>query len=99
MPLRVKISTRAATQIARAAQWWEDNRPAASGAVATDLAECFALLQLQPGIGTRIAEGRDPLVRRLYLGRVGYFVYYKVVGAELRVLAFWHASRAAQPKL
>jgi hypothetical protein len=38
-------------------------------------------------------------VRRLFLSRVGYFVYYKAEGGFLHVLAFWHSSRENQPVL
>lgn len=61
--------------------------------------ESVALLAEQPGIGAEYAGARTPGVRRLYLGRVRYFVYYKATPTELRVLAFWHASRGNQPVL
>jgi hypothetical protein len=35
----------------------------------------------------------------LFLGRVVYFIYYRVVGDSLHVLAFWHSSRERQPSL
>jgi hypothetical protein len=38
-------------------------------------------------------------VRRLFLKRVGYFIYYKADPGELRVLAFWHAGREHPPVL
>jgi plasmid stabilization system protein ParE len=99
MPLRVKISARAALQIRRAAEWWLQNRPAAPGAVAKDIGESVALLAEQPGIGAKYEGARTPGVRRLFLGRIGYFVYYKVNGETLEVLALWHASRGEQPRV
>jgi hypothetical protein len=33
------------------------------------------------------------------LGRVRYFIYYKVENGTLHVLALWHASREHQPVL
>lgn len=38
-----------------------------------------------------------PGVRRLYLSRIGYFVYYQTDGESLNVLSFWHSSREHQP--
>jgi hypothetical protein len=38
-------------------------------------------------------------VRRLFLSRVGFFIYYKADKDFLHVLAFWHASREHQPYL
>ncbi len=99
MPLRVKISARAANEIRRAAQWWLENRPAAPGAIATDTAESIALLAEQPGIGAKYEGSCTPGVRRLFLSRVGYFLYYRADGPDLKVLALWHSSREHQPRL
>jgi plasmid stabilization system protein ParE len=99
MALRVKISARAASQVGRAAQWWLENRPSAPGAIGKDVGETIALLSEQPGIGSRYEGSRTSGVRRLYLGRIGYFLYYRVAGDALEVLAFWHARRGRQPKL
>ena len=99
MTLGVKISLRAAAQVRRAAEWWESNRPGALGAIASDFGVAVALFAEQPGIGAKYEGWRASDVRRLFLGRVGYFVYYKVEGNSLHVLAFWHASRGNQPAL
>jgi plasmid stabilization system protein ParE len=99
MPLRVKISARAAAQIHKAAEWWADNRPAAPGAVRKDIGESVALLAEQPGIGSRYEGARTPDVRRLFVGRIGYFVYYRATADTLEVLAVWHARREKQPVL
>jgi plasmid stabilization system protein ParE len=102
MALRVKISARAADQVRKAAHWWAENRPGAPGAIAADFAESVALLAEQPGIGAKYAGTRTSGVRRLFLNRVGYFIYYNdynADGGSLQVLAFWHASREHQPVL
>jgi len=44
MTLRVKIPACTALQIRRAAEWWAENRPAAPGAVRTDIGDALALL-------------------------------------------------------
>lgn len=99
MPLRARIAARAANQVRTTAQWWAENRPSAPGAIGADFAEAVALLAQQPGIGAEYKGSRTPGVRRLFLNRVGYFVYYKPEGGELKVLAFWHASREHQPSV
>lgn len=99
MALRVKISARAAMQTRRAAEWWQQNRPAAPGAVARDVGESVALLAEQSGIGAKYDGARTPGVRRLFLGRIGYFLYYRVSDEALEVLALWHASREEQPRV
>jgi plasmid stabilization system protein ParE len=99
MPLRVKIAARAANQVRKAAHWWAGNRPSAPGAIGADFAEAVALLAQHPGIGAEYQGSRAPGVRRLFLNRVGYFVYYKAEAGELKILAFWHASRENQPSV
>ena len=99
MALRVKISAQAASQVRKAAEWWAQNRPAAPGALRADFGEAVALLAEQPGIGAKYKGARTPGVRRLFLGRVRYFIYYKAEGDTLHVLALWHASREHQPAL
>ncbi len=99
MALRVKISLRAAEQVRKAGEWWATNRPAAPGAIGADFGEAISLLAEQPGIGAKYEGSRTPGVRRLFLGRVSYFVYYKAEDGSLNVLAFWHSSRGHQPSL
>jgi plasmid stabilization system protein ParE len=99
MTVRVKVSARAASQIRKAAEWWAENRPAAPGAVRTDLGEALALLAQQPGIGTAYEGARTKGVRRLLVGRIRYFIYYRVTPDTLEVLAVWHVSRGKQPSL
>lgn len=38
-------------------------------------------------------------VRRLLVGRIQYFIYYRATPDTLEVLAVWHASRGKQPAL
>lgn len=99
MTLGVRISARAAAQIRRAAAWWAENRLSAPGAIANDFEESVALLAEQPGIGSKYSGTRACQVRRLYMGRVGYFNYYRATSDTLEVLALWHASRGHQPRL
>ena len=99
MTLRVKVSARAASQIRRAAAWWAENRPAAPGAVRTDIGDALALLAEQPGLGASYEGARTQGVRRLLVGRIRYFVYYRATPNTLEVLAVWHVSRGKQPSL
>ena len=99
MPLHIKVSARAAAHIRQAAEWWAENRPAAPGAVRTDIGEALALLAQQPGIGVAYKGGSAKNVRRLLIGRIRYFIYYRVTSETLEVLALWHMSRGKQPLL
>lgn len=93
MALRVNISAHAASQIRKAAEWWVENRPAALGAVRTDIGEALTLLAQQPGFGATCEGARTKSVRRLLLGRIRYFIYYRVIPDAPEMLAVWHVSR------
>ena len=69
------------------------------GAIAHDIDESIALLSEQPGIASKYAGTRAGQVRRLYMSRVGYILYYRATSDGLEVLAFWHARRGRQPRL
>ena len=97
--LTVEITPRAALHIESAARWWAGKRLAAPDAIRVDLEEALNLLEHQPGIGARSKSVRYRNLRRLYLSRVKYHVYYRVAGGKLVVLAFWHASRGSGPVL
>ncbi len=99
MALDIRIKPRAAREIERAAEWWARNRLAAPGAVRKDVEAAVALLVEEPGIGTKVETPRSDVVRRLYLPRVKYFVYYRVRGRFLEIVAFWHSSREEGPSL
>ena len=89
----LRISRRAASEIERAELWWLKNRSSAPQALREDLSGVFRLLLQRPGIGVRVANAKLPGVRRLTLGRVRYYVYYRIRESELVVLALWHTSR------
>jgi plasmid stabilization system protein ParE len=99
LTLIVRIKPRAVREIHAAAQWWQENRPAASGALEMDLRAALELLSVQPQIGVRVENARDPKTRRLYLARVKYFVYYRPRGKYLEIVAFWHAARGHEPSV
>ena len=98
-PLRIEIADDARAQIAAAAAWWAENRPSAPGAVLQDLDRILGLLSVQPGMGTRARRAKVSGVRRVTLNRIRYYVYYRVVGDSLQVLALWHTSRGEGPSV
>ena len=97
MALIVRVKPRAERQIDAAALWWSENRPAAPGAIRSDLKAALDALAEQPGIGTLVENSRDAEARRLYLARTRYFVYYRPRGPYLEVVAFWHSGRERGP--
>ncbi len=99
MAIGVRIARRAAFEIERAERWWVENRPAAPDAFRADLKGAFTLLARQPGVGVKVGNTRLSGVRRLHLGRIRYFVYYRVRNEELVVLAVWNSNRGKVPTL
>lgn len=97
MLLQVRIKPRAARQIEAAVAWWSMHRHAAPGAVLNDLRSALALLAREPGLGTPVPLDGVPVLRRLYLRRTRYFVYYRVRGGTLEVISFWHERRGDPP--
>lgn len=97
MALELFISRRAAREIDRVAEWWATHRPAAPGAVREDLEAAFTLLVEQPGLGGQVPQASSPGIRRFYLDRTRYWVYYRVRGERLEVVSVWHASRGTGP--
>jgi plasmid stabilization system protein ParE len=96
MPLELFVSRRAAREIERVVQWWFLNRPAAPGA---DLQAALDLLLIQSDIGSRVSEASSSDVRRFYLDRVRYWVYYRVRGNRFEVLSVWQANRGRHPSV
>ncbi len=86
MSLSLRITTRAASEIEAAAGWWIENRPFAPLALREEVKAAFTLLLRQPGVGVKVGNTRLAGVRRLHLGRVRYFIYYRVSGSDIIIL-------------
>jgi plasmid stabilization system protein ParE len=100
-PLPIKVTRRAAREIARACEWWDANRPAAPGAVQEEIGRVFRLIAHQPGFGARAVNPKLAGVRRVHLSRVHYYLYYRVRSdpAAVEILALWHTSRGSSPRV
>lgn len=98
---RVEVTRRAAAEIRSAAAWWRSHRSKAPDALADDLRDAFDLLSAQAEVDVRASDALLAGVRRLHLGRVRYYVYYRVVPEPriVQILALWHVRRAGSPEL
>lgn len=100
--LPITFTSRANRHLEKASTWWERNRTKAPLAIAEDVEEALELIATQPHIGP-LAKDVDLVgVRRVFLNRVGYYIYYRVIGeppTSIQIVAFWHARRATGPKL
>ncbi len=87
------VSARARREIAEAQEWWKENRDKAPHALEEELRETFELLLQTPEIGILAPTRRRKFMRRIYLPRTGYYVFYRNIAAGIEILALWHASR------
>ncbi len=101
MKLEIRVAPRAAAQIREAADWWLANRPKAPHAFEEDLEKAFDLVLSLPGAGQRVRHSRIPGLRRAFLGRVRYYLYYRVDFDQelIKILALWHSRRKGLPPL
>lgn len=81
-------------ELAAVLAWRRINRPAARSDVAQELRAAKKRLARFPEAG-EIDRGRGGEIRRLLLGRSGYFVFYTVDHERRRVdlLALWNTQR------
>jgi plasmid stabilization system protein ParE len=96
---RVEVAGKAQGHIATASAWWVEHRTAAPDAFFEELDRIFALLLVEPEMGTPARNAGLPGVRRVTLTRIRYHVYYRLSDNAIQVLAVWHASRGQDPKL
>lgn len=77
------------------------NRSKAPQAFAEDLERAFQLVATLPSSGQPVQHSRHQGIRRLLMGRVRYYLYYRfdAVAERVDVIALWHASRDGEPAL
>jgi len=81
--------------------WWRENRPAAPGLFAQELADARRLLTATPELGSPYVERGGVLIRRLLLRKSQNHVYYEVdrTAGVVMILAVWGAPRGEGPAL
>lgn len=99
--LPIEVEPPAQQQLAEAHEWWEINRTAAPNAIRQDFESMVRLLARTPNIGRRATDTVKRNVRKMFLRRVGFVIYYRVIGSppRLQILAFWHARRGKGPPI
>ena len=96
-PLRV--TQRAAREIAEASAWWEANRPEAFDTFRQEIENAFGLIATYPGVGARALNTEPAGVRRVRLSRIRCCLYCRAVmpSEAVEVLALWHTGRGTEP--
>jgi plasmid stabilization system protein ParE len=93
--MRIRIRRRAAEQIREADDWWRKHRSHAE-LLRQEIRRALTFLRETPRVAAR--DSQWPHVRRFYLRRVGYFIYYRIGDEYIDVLAFWHEARGTSPR-
>jgi plasmid stabilization system protein ParE len=95
---RLRASRRIWLQLDRASRWWRRNREKAPDAFDLDIAAALDRISTHSDIGTPVRSRRGG-VRSLWLERIGYFLYYRVVNDDtIEILSVWHAARGSRPR-
>lgn len=87
-------------QLDQAREWWLANRDKAPWAFDEDVDAVVELLEDRPLLVGRALD-RDPRVRRVFLTRIRYYLYFQLSRDEqvVEVVAFWHGNRGSLPDL
>lgn len=97
----VSFTPRASREVGEAKRWWRANRTKAPDALEEELRTTLELISSTPMIGAVARNVSLPGVRRIFLNRVNYFLYYRpdVKLQRIEIVALWHARRGAAPSL
>ena len=100
-PLHVEVSKLAEAQISELDYWWRQNRLKAPNAVREELERVAALIAFHPSVGTRATNLKLPNVRRIFIERLHYHVYYRVIGFPeyIEIVAVWGSRRGTSPPI
>ena len=99
MSLPVRTTPEAEAQIREIDSWWRRNRSASPDLFLDELSAAFDIVGHAPMIGHLYRRSPIAGTRRLLLRAARYHVYYVTSGAEVHVLAVWHARRGVGPPL
>ncbi len=90
----------ALAQLEGARAWWLQHREKAPSAFDEEVAAVLNLLEDRPALVGRPAI-EPPGVRRVYLRRIRYYVYFQISsgGEVVEIVALWHGSRGTKPRL
>jgi plasmid stabilization system protein ParE len=100
-PFAVMFTPRASREVDEAKRWWRENRTKAPNALEEELRHAIDLIAASPAIGAIATNINLDGVRRVFLNRVKYFVYYRSrpEACVVEIVALWHARRGARIRL
>jgi plasmid stabilization system protein ParE len=89
----IEFTKLAERQLIAAAAWWRRNRDKAPSAFEEEIH--FALLYVSENLSssTTYRAARRSGVRRYFIERIRYYIYFRATDDKIQVLRIWHASR------
>ncbi|MBK9260358.1 MAG: type II toxin-antitoxin system RelE/ParE family toxin [Polyangiaceae bacterium] len=101
MTIRLRTTAAADEAVEQIDSWWRANRLAAPDLFLEEFAAALALLVEAPDIGAPYPHRTISGVRRFYLTRTRYHVYYvhDTDAGEVVVLMVWSSVRGSAPAL
>ena len=94
----VQFTETARDHIRTALDWWREHR-LGTDTLADEVEEAVKLLALLPGAGTPYEQSSVCGLRRVYMRRVSYHLYYTFGDEMVIIRALWHARRGGAPEL
>ncbi len=99
MSAAVIVSPEAEAQARAIDRWWRENREAAPGLFAQELAATLATLRAMPSIGRVAPHPELSGLRRILMRATRFHIYYVTNQDAVLVLAIWSAVMGSGPDL
>lgn len=97
--MKVRFTRRAALRAKKVRAEWRKARALAPELFDEELAALVHRLETIEHFGTPHPTPRRPWLKRTLLEGTEVHVYFETLKDEVRILMFWHARRAREPKL
>ena len=97
--VEVVVVPTALEQVQRIDEWWHRERVGAPDLFLDEFGAALDRLATAPSTGMVYVGSRREGLRRILLPRTRYHVYYVDQHDRVVVMAVWHATRGAAPRL
>ena len=101
MTPRIVLAAEARIALKDSVSWWRANRPLAPRLLLEEFERAIDLLKELPDVGTRYDRATFPGVRKIFLRRSSYWLFYlhDRDNSIIYILTVWSAARGSGPPL
>lgn len=101
MTPRIILAAEARTALIAAVSWWRANRPLAPRLLLEESERALRLLMDLPEVGTKYDQAPFPGVRKIFLRRSSYWIFYlhDRDNSIIYILTIWSTARGSDPPL